>query len=117
MSKKENRLRRALKIRSRIKASGKVRLCVHRTSCHIYAQLISPSSDRVLVSASSLEKEVKASLLTGANKEAAELVGKRVAEKALQAGIKIVAFDRSGFAYHGRLAALAKGAREAGLEF
>jgi large subunit ribosomal protein L18 len=94
-----------------------VRLCVHRTPRHIYAQVISPTGSHVLVCASSLDKEAKAKLKSTGNKEAAEFVGKLVAERAIQAGIRQVAFDRSGFNYHGRVKALADAAREGGLEF
>jgi large subunit ribosomal protein L18 len=96
------------------------RLSVHRTNLHIYASLISPDA-KVLVSASTVEAEVRAELAgvsgKGGNAAAAALVGKRVAEKAIKAGITEVAFDRSGFRYHGRVKALADAAREAGLKF
>jgi len=120
MDKKESRLRRGRQTRIKIAQLGVNRLSVHRTNLHIYANLISPDA-KVLVSASTLEAEVRAELggKTGAggNAAAAALVGKRVAEKALKAGITEVAFDRSGFRYHGRVKALADAAREAGLKF
>jgi large subunit ribosomal protein L18 len=120
MDKKESRLRRGRQTRIKIAQLGVNRLQVHRTNLHIYANLISPDA-KVLVSASTLEAEVRAQLAgqtgAGGNAAAAALVGKRVAEKALQAGITEVAFDRSGFRYHGRVKALAEAAREAGLKF
>jgi large subunit ribosomal protein L18 len=120
MDKKESRLRRGRQTRIKIAQLGVNRLQVHRTNLHIYANLISPDA-KVLVSASTLEAEVRAELAgktgKGGNAAAAALVGKRVAEKALQAGITEVAFDRSGFRYHGRVKALAEAAREAGLKF
>jgi large subunit ribosomal protein L18 len=120
MDKKESRLRRGRQTRIKIAQLGVNRLSVHRTNLHIYASLISPDA-KVLVSASTLEAEVRAELAgqtgVGGNAAAAALVGKRVAEKALKAGITEVAFDRSGFRYHGRVKALAEAAREAGLKF
>jgi large subunit ribosomal protein L18 len=94
-----------------------VRLSVHRSYCHIYAQVISPCGSKVLVSASSLEKDVRKDLPNGGNVGAAAVIGKLIAERALKAGIAEVAFDRSGFQYHGRIKALAEAAREAGLKF
>ena len=111
------RLRRARQTRIRIRENGAVRLTVHRTNGHIYAQLTSPAGDKVLASASTLEKEVRGSHPNGAKKEAAAEVGKRIAEKAKAAGVTEVAFDRAGFAYHGRVKALAEAAREGGLKF
>ena len=93
------------------------RLVVGRSSNHIYAQIIAPSGDRVLVSASTLEADVRKDLKNGGNRAAATVVGKRIAEKAKAAGIETVAFDRSGFKYHGRVKALADAAREGGLKF
>jgi large subunit ribosomal protein L18 len=90
---------------------------VHRTNGHIYAQLTSPTGDRVLASASSLEKDVRSQLKSGANRKAAELVGQRIAQKAKEKGIGKVAFDRAGYKYHGRVKALADAARESGLQF
>jgi large subunit ribosomal protein L18 len=120
MDKKQSRLRRGRQTRIKIAQLGVNRLSVHRTNLHIYANLISPDA-KVLVSASTLEADVRAELAgqtgKGGNAAAAALVGKRVAEKALQAGITEVAFDRSGFRYHGRVKALAEAAREAGLKF
>ncbi|UVW29092.1 50S ribosomal protein L18 [Massilia sp. H6] len=120
MDKKESRLRRGRQTRIKIAQLGVNRLSVHRTNLHIYANLISPDA-KVLVSASTLEAEVRAELAgktgVGGNAAAAAIVGKRVAEKALKAGITEVAFDRSGFRYHGRVKALAEAAREAGLKF
>jgi large subunit ribosomal protein L18 len=120
MDKKESRLRRGRQTRIKIAQLGVNRLSVHRTNLHIYANLISPEA-KVLVSASTVEAEVRAELAgksgKGGNAAAAALVGKRVAEKALKAGITEVAFDRSGFRYHGRVKALAEAAREAGLKF
>jgi large subunit ribosomal protein L18 len=111
------RLRRARQTRLKIREIGAVRLTVHRTNGHIYAQITSSSGDKVLASASSLEKDLRAKLKTGGNKGAAEAVGQRIAEKAKAAGVERVAFDRAGFAYHGRVKALAEAAREAGLQF
>ena len=120
MDKKQSRLRRGRQTRIKIAQLGVNRLSIHRTNLHIYANLISPDA-KVLVSASTLEAEVRAELAgksgAGGNAAAAALVGKRVAEKALKAGITEVAFDRSGFRYHGRVKALAEAAREAGLKF
>ena len=120
MDKKQSRLRRGRQTRIKIAQLGVNRLSVHRTNLHIYANLISPDA-KVLVSASTLEAEVRAELAgksgAGGNAAAAALVGKRVAEKALKAGITEVAFDRSSFRYHGRVKALAEAAREAGLKF
>jgi len=121
MDKKLSRLRRAVPTRRKIAELRVHRLAVHRTNLHIYANIISPEGDRVLVSASTLEADVKSELTgktgRGGNVAAAVLVGKRVAEKAKAAGIEQVAFDRSGFRYHGRVKALADAAREAGLKF
>lgn len=112
-----SRERRAQHIRRKIRGLQVVRLCVHRTPRHIYAQIIDKNGDRVLASASTLEADVRGSLKHGGNVEAAKLIGKRIAEKAKGAGITRVAFDRSGFRYHGRVKALADAARENGLEF
>ena len=113
----DNRLRRARRIRRNILANATERLCVHRTPQHIYAQVIDKTGGKVLASASTLEAEVRGSLKHGGNVEAAKIVGKRIAEKAKAAGVTRVAFDRSGFKYHGRVKALADAARENGLEF
>jgi large subunit ribosomal protein L18 len=121
MDKKVSRLRRAVQTRRKIKELRVHRLSVFRSNLHIYANIISPTGDRVLVSASTLEPEVRVQLAAqtgqGGNKAAATLVGKHLAEKAKAAGIELVAFDRSGFRYHGRVKALADAAREAGLKF
>ena len=118
MSEKNNaRLRRARQTRLKIREVGAVRLTVHRTNTHIYAQLISASGDKVLATASSVEKEVRAQLKHGANRKAAELIGQRIAAKAKEKGIEKVAFDRAGYRYHGRIKALADAARAGGLKF
>lgn len=117
MDKKQARLRRALRSRSKIKALGAHRLCVHRTPRHTYAQVISPDGSTVLASASTLEADVKATLKHSGNIEAATKIGQLIAERAKANGISEVAFDRSGFKYHGRVKALADAARENGLQF
>ena len=111
------RIRRARQTRIRIRENGAVRLTVHRSNEHIYAQITTPTGDKVLASASSLEKEVRGELKNGGNRKAAELVGQRIAQKAKQAGIETVAFDRAGYRYHGRVKALAEAARSGGLKF
>ncbi len=120
MTKKEQRLRRSRQTRVRIAQQGVVRLSVHRSNLHIYANIVAADGSKVLASASTAEKEVREQLGAagkGGNAAAATLIGKRIAEKAKAAGIEKVAFDRSGFAYHGRVKALAEAAREAGLQF
>lgn len=121
MDKKESRLRRARQTRARIRELRVNRLMVFRSNQHIYASVLDASGDRVLVTASTIEPEMRESLTAntgkGGNVAAAAAVGRRVAEKALAAGIERVAFDRSGFKYHGRIKALAEAAREAGLKF
>ena len=117
LDKKQNRLRRARKVRAKISEREMNRLSVHRTPQHIYAQVIGPDGGTVLASASTLESEVRKGVKAGGNVEAAVIVGARIAEKAKAAGIDTVAFDRSGFRYHGRIKALADAAREAGLKF
>lgn len=120
LNKKEQRLRRARQTRIRIANQGAARLTVHRTNLHIYASVISGDGSRVLVTASTAEAEVRQSLGgsgKGGNIAAAQMIGKRVAEKAKAAGVERVAFDRSGYAFHGRVKALAESAREAGLQF
>lgn len=117
MNKKIARLRRARKTRARIADLKMVRLCVFRTNSHIYAQIISAEGEKVLASASTVEAEVRGSLKSGGNTEAAAVVGKRIAERAKTIGVEKVAFDRSGFQYHGRVKALAEAARENGLSF
>ena len=119
LTKKEQRLRRSRQTRIRIANQGAVRLSVFRSNLHIYASVISDDGQRILASAWTAEKEVRDQIGKdkGGNTSAAALVGKRVAEKAIAAGVGKVAFDRSGFAYHGRVKALAEAAREAGLQF
>lgn len=111
------RQRRARKTRAKIAELKVTRLSVHRTNSHIYAQIIAETGNKVLASASTLEAEVRNSIKNGGNTDAAILVGKRIAEKAKAAGITKVAFDRSGYKYHGRIKALADAARENGLSF
>ena len=117
IDKKVSRQRRAAKTRATIARLKAVRMTVHRTNTHIYAQIIDATGAKVLASASTAEKEVRGQVKSGSNKEAAAVVGKRIAERAKAAGVSNVAFDRSGFAYHGRVKALAEAAREAGLTF
>jgi len=117
MDKKAARLKRALRQRCKIRQLGISKLTVHRTSQHIYAQVISEDGASTLASASTLDVDVKASAKSTSNSEAATLVGALIAKRALEAGITNVAFDRSGFKYHGRVKALADAAREAGLKF
>ena len=117
LDKKQNRLRRARKGRAKIRELEVKRLSIHRTPCHIYAQVIDADGGTILASASTLEAEVRKGMKNGGNVEAATIVGARIAEKAKAAGIDTVAFDRSGFRYHGRVKALADAAREAGLKF
>lgn len=113
--KKVSRQRRAKRSRMKIREQGVTRLCINRTPRHIYAQIIAAEGDKVLATASTLEKDLREGS-TG-NINAASAVGKLVAERAVAAGVTSVAFDRSGFKYHGRVKALADAAREAGLEF
>ncbi|WP_077340489.1 50S ribosomal protein L18 [Pseudocolwellia agarivorans] len=117
MDKKTSRLRRAKRARAKISELGANRLVVHRTPRHIYAQLIAPTGSEVIVAASTLDKELSAQLEKTGNVEAAIAVGKAIAERAVAKGITTIAFDRSGFRYHGRVKALADAAREAGLQF
>lgn len=119
LNKKAQRQRRARQTRLRIATQGAVRLTVYRSNMHIYASVVSDDGSRVLASASTAEKELRESLGKGkgGNAAAAVVVGKRIAERARAAGVETVAFDRSGFAYHGRVKALAEAAREAGLKF
>ena len=117
MDKRISRQRRAAKTRVRIERQNAVRLTVHRTNQHIYAQVVSADGAKILASASTLEKDVRGAHPNGAKKEAAAEVGKRIAEKAKAAGVTEVAFDRAGFSYHGRVKALAEAAREGGLKF
>jgi large subunit ribosomal protein L18 len=120
LTKKEQRLRRSRQTRARIALQDVARLTVFRSNLHIYASVISNCGGKVLASASTAEKEVREQLGAagkGGNVDAATLIGKRIAEKAKAAGVEKVAFDRSGFAYHGRIKALADAAREGGLQF
>ena len=117
MNKKQARVRRSRKTRLRIALQGATRLVVSRSNLHIYAQLIAPTGDKVLASASTLEAEVRKDVKNGGNKAAAVVVGKRIADRAKALGIDAVAFDRSGYRYHGRVQALADAARENGLKF
>jgi len=117
MDKKKSRIRRATKARTKLKELEVYRLSVHRTSRHIYAQVIAPDSSKVIATASTLEPEVRKGLSVTSNIAAAEAVGKAVASRAIKEGIEKVAFDRSGFKYHGRVKALADAARENGLQF
>ena len=117
MDKKASRLRRAKRARAKIRELGANRLTVHRTPRHMYAQVISPDCDKVLASASTLDAEVKKDIKASGNVDAAAAVGKAIAERAKKAGITEVAFDRSGFKFHGRIKALADAARENGLQF
>jgi large subunit ribosomal protein L18 len=111
--KRRSRVRRTIKAH----ASGRPRLSVHRSSKHIYAQIIDDASGKTLAAASSLEKDLKGSLKTGADKAAAAAIGKLVAERAVKAGVTTVVFDRGGYLFHGRVKALADAAREGGLSF
>ena len=112
-ARRKSRVRRTLKAR----AAGRPRLSIHRSSKHIYAQIIDDAAGKTLASASSLEKDLRGSLKTGADKAAAVAIGKLVAERALKAGVKAVVFDRGGYIFHGRVKALADAAREGGLSF
>lgn len=115
--KKSSRIRRGTKTRAKIARDRVSRMCVFRTPRHIYAQIIDATGGRVLASASTVEAEIRSDLKNGGNIAAAAAVGKRIAEKAKAAGVESVAFDRSGFRYHGRVKALADAAREGGLQF
>jgi large subunit ribosomal protein L18 len=115
--KNQARVRRSRRTRHQIKQVQAVRLTVHRSNSHIYAQVIDATGSRVLASASTVEPEVRKSLKSGGNVDAAAVIGKRIAEKAKLAGVEAVAFDRSGYRYHGRVKALADAARENGLKF
>ena len=117
MNNVNNRLRRARKTRAKIAELKVTRLSVHRTNTHIYAQIIAETGDKVIVSASTVEADVRKNIKNGGNIEAAAAIGKLIAEKAKKAGITTVAFDRSGYKYHGRIKALADAARENGLSF
>jgi len=120
LNKKDQRIRRSRQTRQRIATQRVARLMVHRTNLHIYASVISEDGTKVIATASTAEKDVRTQLGAagkGGNAAAASIIGKRIAEKAKAAGIEKVAFDRAGFAYHGRVKALAEAAREAGLQF
>jgi large subunit ribosomal protein L18 len=120
LNKREQRLRRARQTRARIAKQDVARLTVFRSNLHIYASIVSDDGARILASASTAEKDLRSQLGgagKGGNAAAASIVGKRIAERAKAAGIDKVAFDRAGFAYHGRVKALAEAAREAGLQF
>jgi len=114
---KEKRLKRSKKSRIKIAELGVIRLSVHRTNLHIYAQLINVGENRTIASASTLEPEVRKTIASGGNVSAAMLIGKRIAEKGKNCGITNIAFDRAGYKYHGRVKALADAARENGLKF
>src|SRR5258706_11075299 len=116
-AKNQSRLRRARQTRLKIREVGAVRLTVHRSNGHIYAQITSAQGDKVIAAASSLEKDLRGQLKSGSNKKAAEMVGQRIAQKAKEKGIESVAFDRAGYKYHGRVKALAEAARASGLKF
>ena len=117
LTKKDRRLRRATRARASIRESGTARLTVHRTPRHIYAQVTTPDGSKVLAAASTVQEAVAKDLKGTGNATAAKAVGRAIAEKAKAAGVESVAFDRSGFRYHGRVKALADAAREAGLKF
>lgn len=117
MNKKQARARRAKETRKHIRELGALRLCIHRTPRHIYAQVLSEDGGRVLAAASTVEKNLRDALGNGGNTAAAVAVGRLVAERAVAAGVENVAFDRAGFKYHGRIKALADAARENGLKF
>ncbi len=114
---KEKRIRRSQKTRKKIKELGAVRLSVHRSNLHIYAQLIDDKNNKIITSASTLESEVRNEISSGSNITAAAYIGKRIAEKGKKCGISQIAFDRAGYKYHGRVKALAEAARENGLKF
>ena len=117
MEKKATRIRRATRTRAKIRQLGVNRLTIHRTPRHIYAQIIAPNGSQVLAAASTVQDVIRNTVKSTGNAEAAAVVGKAIAEKAKAVGITKVAFDRSGFKYHGRVKALADAARQAGLEF
>ena len=116
MDKKQRRQKRARRARARLAHQDVHRLCVHRTPRHIYAQIIDPATTKVVVTASTVQKDLRAAVKYTGNKDAAAAVGKAIAERAKAKGVARVAFDRSGFKYHGRVKALADAAREAGLQ-
>jgi len=114
---KDKRIKRSKKTRATIAELGVIRLSVHRSNSHIYAQLIDDKNNKIIASASTLESDVRKEIKTGGNIEAATIIGKRIAEKGIKFGISNIAFDRSGYKYHGRVKALADAAREKGLKF
>lgn len=114
---KEKRIRRSKRTRAIISRLNVIRLSVHRSNSHIYAQLIDDKNNKVIASASTLEPEIKKEIKSGGNTKAAIIIGKRIAEKGIKSGISDIAFDRSGYKYHGRIKALADSARENGLKF
>jgi large subunit ribosomal protein L18 len=116
-NKMQARTRRGLRTRQKIRTLEAIRLCVHRTPRHIYAQITEPSGAKTLVCASTVDPEMRTNVKNGGNIAAAQAVGKLIAERAVKAGISKVAFDRSGYRYHGRIKALADAARENGLQF
>jgi large subunit ribosomal protein L18 len=116
MDKKERRQKRARRVRARLAQQSIHRLCVHRTPRHIYAQIIDPATTKVVVTASTVQKDLRSAVKYTGNKDAAAAVGRAIAERAKAKGVERVAFDRSGFKYHGRVKALADAAREAGLQ-
>jgi large subunit ribosomal protein L18 len=116
MDKKERRQKRARKTRARLAQQDIHRLCVHRTPRHIYAQIIDPATTKVVVTASTVQKDLRSAVKYTGNKDAAAAVGRAIAERAKAKGVERVALDRSGFKYHGRVKALADAAREAGLQ-
>ncbi len=113
LTRRKARVRRALKAA----ANGRVRLSVFRSSKQIYAQIIDDAAGKTLASASTLEKDIRSGLKTGADISAAQAIGKLIAERAVKAGVKDVVFDRGAYVYHGRVKALAEAAREGGLNF
>ncbi|KEY90889.1 50S ribosomal protein L18 [Candidatus Photodesmus blepharus] len=117
MDKKVSRIRRAMRTRCKIAKLGEIRLVVHRASRHVYAQIIAPNGSDVIAAASTVERAIRRSVKNTGNIEAAKVVGRIIAERALERGISSISFDRSGFRYHGRIAALAESAREVGLKF
>lgn len=117
MNKRSTRVRRATKTRKKIRQLEAIRLCVHKTPRHMYAQVTTPDGAKTLVCASTLDKELREKVKKTGNVDAAKAVGELLAKRALEAGIKNVAFDRGGFSYHGRIKALADAAREIGLKF
>ncbi|WP_295624162.1 50S ribosomal protein L18 [uncultured Nitrosomonas sp.] len=114
---KDRRLRRSRKTRYKIAEIGTIRLCVHRTNLHIYAQLIDDNQHKTIACASTLESDVKKEISSGSSVTAASFIGKRIAEKGKECGITNIAFDRSGYKFHGRIKALAESARQNGLKF